>query len=38
MNANYAEIRRVGNLEADFQQVPFVKFFWKFHNIVVKHQ
>ena len=27
MNANYAEICRVGNLEADFQQVPLVKFF-----------
>ena len=24
MNANYAEIFRVGNLEADFQQVPLV--------------
>ena len=27
MNANYAEICRVGNLEADFQQVPLVQFF-----------
>ena len=27
MNANFAEICRVGNLEADFQQVPFVQFF-----------
>ena len=27
MNANYAEICRVGNLEADFQQVPLVHFF-----------
>ena len=26
MNANYTEICRVGNLEADFQQVPFVQF------------
>ena len=26
-NANYAEICRVGNLEADFQQVPLVHFF-----------
>ena len=24
MNANYAEMCRVGNLEADFQQVPLV--------------
>ena len=38
MNANYAEICRVGKLEADFQQVPLIQFFWKFHNIVVKHQ
>ena len=27
MNVNYAEICRVGNLEADFQQVPLVQFF-----------
>ena len=26
-NANYAEICRVGTLEADFQQVPLVQFF-----------
>ena len=26
MNANYAEIYRVGNLETDFQQVPLVQF------------
>ena len=32
MNANYAEIYRIGNLEADFQQVPLVQFFWNFHN------
>ena len=38
MNANNAEICRVGNLEADFQQVLLVQFFWNFHNIVVKHQ
>ena len=38
MNENYAEICRVGNLEADFQQVLLVQFFWNFHNIVVKHQ
>ena len=30
MNANFAEICRVGNLEADFQQVPLVQFFLKF--------
>ena len=30
MNANYAEICRVGSLEADFQQVPLVHFFLKF--------
>ena len=29
---------RVGNLEADFQQVPYVQFFLNFHNIGVKHQ
>ena len=38
MNAYFAEICRVGNLEADFQQVPLVHVFWNFHNIVVKHQ
>ena len=38
LNADYTEICRVGNLEADFQQVPFVKIFWKFHNIVEKNQ
>ena len=38
MNANFAEICRVDNLEADFQQVPLVQFFCNFHNIVVKHQ
>ena len=38
MNANYAEICRVGNLEADFQQVPLVQIFWNFHNIIMKHQ
>ena len=27
MNAYYAEIYKVGNLEADFQQVPLVQFF-----------
>ena len=26
MNANYAEIYRVGNLETDFQQVPLIQF------------
>ena len=38
MNANYAEICRVGNLKAHFQQIPLVHFFWNFHNIAVKHQ
>ena len=37
MNANNAEIFGVGNLEADFQQVPLAQFFWNFQNIVVKH-
>ena len=27
MNANYAEICRVGNLEADFQRFPLVQIF-----------
>ena len=34
----YAEICRVGNLEADFQQILLVQFFWNFYNIVVKHE
>ena len=38
MNEIYVEICRVGNLEADFQQVLLIQFFWNFHNIVVKHQ
>ena len=38
MIANYAEILRVGNLEADFQQVLLVQFFWNFHKIVVKRR
>ena len=29
MNANYAEICRVGNLKADIQQAPLVHFFLK---------
>ena len=37
MNANYAEICRIGNMEADFQQVTLVQIFENFHNIV-KHQ
>ena len=36
MNTIYAEICRVGNLDADFQQAALVQFFCKFHNIVVK--
>ena len=38
MKANYAEICRVGNLGADFQQVLLDQFFWNFHSIVVKYQ
>ena len=38
MNANYAKIWWVGNLEADFQQIPLVQFFSNFRYIVVKHQ
>ena len=40
MDANYAEMCRVGtcNLEADFQQVYLVQFFWIFHNIIMKSQ
>ena len=38
MKANYTEICRIGNLEADFQKVTFVQFFWNFQNIVVKYQ
>ena len=37
MDEKYAEICTAGNLEADFQQFPFVQD-GKFHNIVVKHQ
>ena len=35
MNANYAEICRVGNLEVAFQQVLLVQFFWNFHSILI---
>ena len=38
MNATNEEICRVGDLEAYFQQVLLVHFFWIFYNIVVKHQ
>ena len=38
MNANYAETGRVGNLEANIQQVPFAQFFWNVHIFVAKHQ
>ena len=38
MNANYSEICRVGNLEADFQQILPVQFLKKNYNIVAKHQ
>ena len=40
MNANFAEICRVGNLEADFQQVRLFNFseiftilFWNINNL-----
>ena len=36
MNANNAEICRVGNLEADFQQVPLVQFFLNFSQYCCK--
>ena len=35
MNANYAEICRVGNLKADFQQVRFVQFFSEIFTILL---
>ena len=38
MEASYAEICRVGNLEADFQQVLLDQLSWNFHNIVVKYR
>ena len=38
MDAKYEEICRVSNLEADFQQVLLIQFFWNFHNNAVKHQ
>ena len=37
MSGKYAEIGRVGKLEAGFQQVPFVQNFRNFHNIVMEH-
>ena len=37
MNTNFAEICKVGNMVADFQQIPQVQFSWNFHNIAVKH-
>ena len=37
LNAIYAEIGRVDNLQADFLKVSFVHFFLNFHNIVVKN-
>ena len=36
MNANLAEICRVGNLEADFQQVLLIDFFLKFSQYCCK--
>ena len=35
MNARYAEICRVGNFEADIQQVPLVHFFSKMLTICI---
>ena len=35
MNANYAETFRVGNLEADFQQVTLVQFFSEIFTILL---
>ena len=34
MAANYAEIDKVGNLNAGFQHIPFILIFWN----VVKSQ
>ena len=36
MNANYTEISRIGNLEADFQQVSLVQIFGNFLNSAKK--
>ena len=36
LNANYAEISRVGNMKADFQQVLLVHFFLKFSQYCCK--
>ena len=33
-NANYAEICRLGNLKADFQQVPLVQLFAEIFTIL----
>ena len=38
MAANYAEIGRVGKVEAGFQHIPFVKIFLNLHSIIVKYQ
>ena len=35
MNANYAEIYRIGYLEADFQQVPPVHLFSEIFTILL---
>ena len=35
MGVSYAEIVRIGKLEADFQQVTLIQIFWNFHNIVM---
>ena len=38
MAAKYAEIGRVGKLEANFQQVHLVQTFLNLYNIVMEHQ
>ena len=38
MVSNYANIDRVGSLDAGFQQVPLVQKFWNFHYMVIEHR
>ena len=35
MDVNYAEICRVGNLEADFQQISLVEFFSEIFTVLL---
>ena len=37
MNANYAKICRVDNLEADFKQVRLLIFFSEIFTVFMKH-